>query len=69
MTCDIRAILLTLVVDRYEKKSLIVSLRLPVESWYEYIAENSFADAMLDRLFNGSHHINLIGPSMRKGYR
>jgi hypothetical protein len=41
----------------------------PVNSWYEYIAENSVADAMLDRLFNGSHHIDLTGPSMRKGSR
>jgi DNA replication protein DnaC len=56
-------------VDRYEKKSLIVTSQLPVNSWYEYIAENSVADAMLDRLFNGSHHIDLTGPSMRKGNR
>jgi DNA replication protein DnaC len=69
MTADIRSILLTLVVDRYEKKSLIVTSQLPVNSWYEYIAENSVADAMLDRLFNGSHHIDLTGPSMRKGNR
>ena len=69
MSNDIRSILLTLVVDRYEKKSLIVTSQLPVNSWYEYIAENSVADAMLDRLFNGSHHIDLAGQSMRKGRR
>lgn len=69
MSNDIRSILLTLVVDRYEKKSLIVTSQLPVNSWYEYIAENSVADAMLDHLFNGSHHIDLAGQSMRKGRR
>jgi DNA replication protein DnaC len=33
MTADIRSILLTLVVDRYEKKSLIVTSQLPVNAY------------------------------------
>ncbi len=33
---------------------------------YDIIGENTLADAILDRLINGSHKINLKGESMRK---
>ena len=61
ITADVRQVLFTLVLDRYEKKSLIITSQLPFASWYDYIAENTMADAMLDRLSNGSHHIELKG--------
>lgn len=66
MDGDTRLALLTLLDDRYEKKSVIITSQLPLDKWYDYIAEATLADAIMDRLINSSHHINLEGPSMRK---
>lgn len=61
-----RIALLTLLDDRYEKKSVIITSQLPIDKWYDYIAEATLADAIIDRLYNSSHHIALEGPSLRK---
>ena len=66
MDSDTRIALLTLLEERYEKKSMIVISQLPLEKWYEYIAEATLADAIMDRLINSSHHIHLEGESLRK---
>lgn len=66
MDADTRLALLTLLDDRYEKKSVIITSQLPVEKWYDYIAEATLADAIMDRLANSSHHFELEGPSLRK---
>lgn len=58
--------LLTLLEDRYERKSVIITSQLPLDKWYEYIAEATLADAIMDRLINSSHHIALDGPSLRQ---
>ena len=52
--------------DRYEKKSVIIASQLPVDKWYDYIAEATLADAIMDRLVNSSNLIKLEGPSMRQ---
>lgn len=66
MDADTRLALLTLLDDRYEKKSVIITSQLSLDKWYEYIAEATLADAIMDRLINSSHHIGLEGPSLRK---
>ncbi len=66
MDSNTRIALLTLLEERYEKKSMIIISQLPLDKWYEYIAETTLADAIMDRLVNSSHHINLEGPSLRK---
>ncbi|MEG1659241.1 MAG: ATP-binding protein, partial [Bacteroides sp.] len=66
MDSDTRIALLTLLEERYEKKSMIIMSQLPLDKWYDYIAEATLADAIMDRLINSSHHINLEGPSLRK---
>lgn len=44
-----------------------MSSQLPVSSWYDIIGEGTIADAILDRLVNSSHRIDLKGKSLRKG--
>lgn len=60
-----RMALLEIIEDRHERKSTIISSQLPLADWYTVMGESTVADAILDRLFNGSHKIELDGPSMR----
>ncbi|MEQ9303460.1 MAG: IS21-like element helper ATPase IstB [Marinoscillum sp.] len=62
-----REILLDIVDDRYGQASTIISSQIPVSAWYDVIGESTIADAILDRLVNSSHRINLTGESLRKG--
>jgi len=61
-----RMALLEIIEDRHERRSTIITSQLPLEKWYEAIGESTIADAIMDRLFNGSHKIALDGPTMRK---
>ena len=56
-----RMLLMEIIEDRHERKSTIISSQLPLEQWYDVIGESTIADAILDRLFNGSHKIILKG--------
>lgn len=58
--------MLDIIDDRHGRCSTIVTSQLPVNSWYDCFAEPTIADAILDRLTNGSYRINLQGESMRK---
>lgn len=69
MTSVARLSLLTLIDDRYEKKSLIINSQMSLDKWYDYIAEPTMADAIMDRLVNSSHHIELEGDTLRKRCR
>lgn len=61
-----RAILLDIIEDRHERKSIILSSQLPVSSWYDAIGDPTVADAVLDRIVHTAHQIELIGESVRK---
>ncbi|MDX2345341.1 MAG: IS21-like element helper ATPase IstB [Legionella sp.] len=63
-----RDVLMDIIDDRFNKMSTIVSSQLPVSLWYDIIGEGTIADAILDRLVNSSHRINLNGESLRKGF-
>ena len=39
---------------------------MPIAKWYEYIADPTIADALMDRLLHHAHRIELKGESMRK---
>jgi DNA replication protein DnaC len=52
--------------DRFDIRSTIISSQLPVNKWYDVIGEGTIADAILDRLVNGAHRIDLKGESLRK---
>lgn len=62
-----RETLMDIIDERFGKSSTIISSQLPVSTWYEIIGESTIADAILDRLVNSSHRIDLKGESLRKG--
>ncbi len=62
-----RETLMDVIDDRYNQKTTIVSSQIPVSVWYDIIGEGTIADAILDRLVNSSHRIDLKGDSLRKG--
>jgi len=58
--------LFEIIEDRTELNSTIITSQLPVSDWYNYLNNNTVADAILDRIVHSSHRIELSGPSMRK---
>lgn len=61
-----RQALMDLIEDRYDQTSTIVASQIPVSGWHQLIGEGTIADAILDRLVNSSHRIELDGQSLRK---
>lgn len=61
-----RLALLQILEDRYDRKSVIIVSQLPLDKWYEYLAEPTLADAIMDRLVSNATHIALKGESMRR---
>ncbi len=61
-----RETMLDIIEERYQEKSTIVTSQIPVSTWYDIIGEGTIADAILDRLVNSSHRIDLNGESLRK---
>ena len=61
-----RRILLELLDDRYEKGSTLIASQLPVNLWYDNLADPTLADAILDRVIHNSYRIELTGESLRK---
>jgi len=62
-----REVLMDIIDERYNKTSTIVVSQIPVSVWYDIIGEGTIADAILDRIVNSSHRIDLKGESLRKG--
>jgi len=58
--------LLELIDDRLGIGSIIITSQLPVEQWHEYLGDPTVADAILDRIVQRAHIIELRGDSMRK---
>lgn len=61
-----RAILVDIIEDRHNRKSIVITSQLPVADWYDAIGEATVADAILDRIVHSAHQIELIGESVRK---
>jgi DNA replication protein DnaC len=66
LTHNDRANLLEVLDDRVNTRSTLITSQLPVDTWHEYLADSTLADAILDRLVHHSHRIALKGESMRK---
>ncbi len=66
MTQEVRLTLLQLLEDRYGKKSIVLTSQLPVAKFYEYLADKTLADAILDRLTANACRIELKGDSRRR---
>lgn len=58
--------LLEVIEDRVQLRSTMVASQLPVESWHQHLSDPTLADAILDRLVQSAHRVNLTGPSMRR---
>ena len=63
---NVKIALLQILEDRYELKSTIIASQLPFNKWYDYINEPTIADAIMDRLAENAHKIELKGESLRK---
>lgn len=66
LTPEQRKDLFNIIEDRHQIKSTIITSQLPVKHWHEYIGEPTVADAILDRLLENAHRLELTGASMRK---
>ena len=51
---------------RYQAHSTLLTSQLPVAHWHEALGEATVADAILDRLLQNAHRIELGGESMRR---
>ncbi len=60
-----RADLLEIVDDRATQKATIITTQLPVDHWHAWIGDATIADAILDRIMQRMHRVDLTGPSMR----
>ena len=61
-----RGDLLEIIDDRAAHKATIITTQLPVEHWHGWIGDATIADAILDRLMQRLHRVNLAGESLRK---
>lgn len=61
-----REALMDIIDDRYNKSSTIISSQIPMSAWYDVNGEGTIADAILDRIVNSSHRIDLKGDSSRR---
>ena len=57
---------LEILEDRHAKNATIIASQLPVNKWYDVFAEQTIADAILDRLVHTAHRIELKGESRRR---
>ena len=58
--------LFEIIEDRTNINSTIITSQLPVSEWYNYLNNNTIADAILDRIVYLSYRIELQGDSIRK---
>jgi DNA replication protein DnaC len=57
---------LEVIEDRAGLRSTIVTSQLPINLWHEAMGEPTVADAVLDRVLQNLHRIELAGESMRR---
>lgn len=63
---DQAADLLEVIDDRAGLRSTIVTSQLPIAHWHEAMGDDTIADAVLDRLLENAHRIELAGESLRR---
>lgn len=66
LSADEATNLLEIIEDRTQINSTIITSQLPVSQWYDYLNNDTVADAILDRVAHSSHRVELKGTSMRK---
>ena len=50
----------------HEHSAVLVASLYPVDQWYEHLGHAAAAEAIVDRLRSGAHHLKLSGDSLRK---
>lgn len=63
---DQAADVLEVIEDRAGLRSTIITSQLPIAMWHEAMGEPTVADAVLDRVLQNLHRIELEGESMRR---
>ncbi len=58
--------LLEVIDDRAGRRSTVITSQLPVASWHPALGEPTVADALMDRICQNLHRIELAGDSMRR---
>lgn len=58
--------LLEVIEDRTGTRSTIITSQLPISAWHEAMGDPTLGDAILDRITQNLHRIELHGESMRK---
>lgn len=58
--------LLDILDDRFGRASTMVITQFPVDAYHERIPDPTLADAILDRLVNNAHRLQLSGDSQRR---
>lgn len=66
LTGDQAADTLEVIEDRHGLRSTIFTSQLPVAMWHEALGDPTVADALLDRVLQRVHRIELEGGSMRR---
>ena len=66
MSLDETKDFLEIIEDRYQVGSTIILSQLPISDWYQVFKDQTYADAIMDRLFSSSNKIELKGESLRK---
>lgn len=66
LDADQAANLLEIIDDRAGLRSTIVTSQLPIAHWHEAMGDETIADAVLDRLLENAHRIELSGDSLRR---
>ena len=66
LSADDATNLLEIIEDRVNLSSVITTSQLPASKWYEYLNNDTVADAILDRIVHSSHRVEIKGDSMRK---
>src|ERR1035441_3287639 len=66
LTPDQARDLLEIVEDRYDKGSLVITSKVPVDRWHDMIGVPTLADAILDRIVHNAYRLELSGESLRK---
>jgi DNA replication protein DnaC len=61
--------LLEVIEDRHQRRASILTSQLPIDHWYEALGEPTVADAIMDRLLDNAHRIELRGDSLRRPTR
>lgn len=66
MDQDVKLALLQVIEDSHGRGVAIINSQLPVAKWYDFVAEPTIADTIMDRLLAKVNRIELKGASMRR---